>query len=180
MAKQNIELSPLPLDEKLHYWAFDVIEAIRRNFKTQGIFPVGEPYPGYKEKNAKVSGKSWKSTGAGYDSFHFEVLSASASQNEVPPDVAVKFFYNYYLKFVDIGVMKGLTADKVSRSSNAIADRCFLESWNPKTGHTHRPAISKEFEYQSHRLASYMSYRYEYEAKSAVVNALDGLEVKIK
>lgn len=170
----------ITVSEKLHYWAFDTIEAIRRNFATQNIFPVGEVYPGYKEKNEKVKGNSWKSTGAGYDSFYFHILAAAEGQNFAPPEVAVKFIYNYYLKFVDMGVMKGIPADSVVRSSNAIADRCFFETWDPKTGHTHRPAISMEFEYQTRRLTSYMAHRYEYEAKSAIINAMDGLEIEIK
>ena len=169
----------IPINEKLKYWAFDPIEAFRRNFKTQGIFPVGEPYPGYKEKNDKVKGNSWKSTGAGYDSFDFHVLAAADSQNLVPPEVAVKFMYNYYLKFVDMGVMKGLPADSVVRSSNAVADRCFFETWDPKTGHTHRPAISMEMEYQTRRLTTYMAHRYEYAAKSAIIEVVDGFEITI-
>ena len=172
---------PLPISEKLQYWCADTIESIRRNFVTQGIFPVGEPYPGYKSKNEKTSQSGgWHSTGAGYDSFYFQVLSAAQNQDMVPTDVAVKLLYNYYLKFVDMGVMKGLTADKVQKSRAAHFDQRYFETWSPQTGDTMRPAISMEVDHQSRRLGQYLTKQYEAEAQMIVLNAVDGLEIKLK
>lgn len=172
---------PLPISDKLRYWASDTIESIRRNFKTQGIFPVGEPYPGYKAKNEKTSQSGgWHSTGAGYDSFYFQVLSAAQNQDMVPTEVAVKLLYNYYLKFVDMGVMKGLTADRVQKSNAAHFDQRYFEIWSPQTGDTMRPAISMEVDHQSRRLGWYLTKQYETEAQMIVLNAVDGLEIKLK
>lgn len=170
---------PLPLDEKLHYWATDTIEAIRKNFATQGIFPVGEPYQGYKEKNSRTRNDSWRSTGAGYDSFYFHVLSAAQNQDMVPVEVGVKVLYNYYLKFVDMGVMKGLKADQVQRSSAAHFDQRYFDTWSPKTGDTMRPAISMELDHQSRRLGWYLTKRYEQEAQMIVLNNFGNIEIKL-
>ena len=170
---------PLPIDEKVHLWAMDTIEAIRKNFSTQGIFPAGEPYSGYKESNSKNQGTRWKSTGAGFDSFYFHVLQASENQNMVPVDVGVKILYNYYLKFVDLGVMKGLKADQVQRSRTAQHDQRYFNEWSPSTGDTMRPAISMEIDYQSARLARYLTRRYEHDAQMVILNAVDGLEIKL-
>lgn len=172
---------PMPISEKLHYWASDTIEAIQRNFKVQGIFPVGEPYQGYREKNEKTAQTGgWHSTGAGYDSFYFHVLSAAQNQDMVPTEVAVKLLYNYYLKFVDMGVMKGLTADKVQKSRAAHFDQRYFETWSPQTGDTMRPAISMEVDHQSRRLGWYLTNQYETEAQMIVLNAMDGLEINLK
>lgn len=172
---------PLPISEKLQYWCADTLAAIQRNFKTQGIFPVGEPYPGYKEKNDynEFWGKR-HSTGAGYDSFYFHILSAAQNQDMVPTDVAIKVLYNYYLKFVDMGVMAGLKADKVQKSRAAQFDQQYFNTWSPKTGDTMRPAISMEIDYQTKRLGMYLTKQYEAEAQMIMLNAVDGLEIKLK
>ena len=172
---------PLPISDKLNYWCADTIESIRRNFVTQGIFPVGEPYQGYRARNSKAAESGRRhSTGAGYDSFYFQVLNAAQNQDMVPTDVAVKLLYNYYLKFVDMGVMSGLTADKVQKSRAAQFDQQYFNTWSPKTGDTMRPAISMEIDYQTKRLGMYLTKQYEAEAQMIVLNAVDGLEIKLK
>lgn len=179
LGNQYAEL--LPISEKLHYWATDTIEAIRKNFTTQGIFPVSEPYSGYKEKNAKEARIGRRhSTGAGYDSFYFHILSASQNQDMVPQDVAVKILYNYYLRFVDMGVMNGLPADRVKKSASAHFDQRYFEIWDPKSGDTMRPAISMEIDHQSRRLGWYLAKQYEAEAQMIVMNNVGSLEIEIK
>jgi hypothetical protein len=170
---------PMPIGQKLQIWAHETLEAIHKNFKTQGIFPEDEVYPGWFAKNAAIYGNSWQSTGAGFDSFHFHILHASQMLDVGVRDWAVEFMYNYYLNFVDMGVGKGRPISKVNRTLSADHDIRYMSSWNPKEGSTQRPAIAMEFRHQAERMRKYMANRYKYEAQVGIINLLDGLEVNI-
>lgn len=170
---------PMSIGQKLQIWAHETLEAIHKNFKTQGIFPEDEVYPGWFAKNAAVKGSSWQSTGAGFDSFHFHILHASESLEVGVRDWAVEFMYNYYLNFVDMGVGKGRPISKVNRTLSADRDIRYMSSWNPKEGSTQRPAIAMEFRHQAERMRKYMANRYNYEAQVLLMNALDGFDVNI-
>lgn len=182
MAKQNTSVfltKPMPIGQKLNIWAHETLEAIHQNFKTQGIFPEGEVYPGWFEKNAAIRGNSWQSTGAGFDSFYFHILQASEMLDVGVRDWAVDFMYNYYLNFVDMGVGRGRPITKVNRTMAADRDIRYMDSWNPKEGSTQRPAIAMEFRHQATRMRNYMANRYKYDAQVMVINLLDGLEIQL-
>ena len=170
---------PMPIGQKLQIWAHETLEAIHKNFKTQGIFPEDEVYPGWFAKNAAIYGNSWQSTGAGFDSFHFHILHASQMLDVGVRDWAVDFMYNYYLNFVDMGVGKGRPISKVKRTLSADHDIRYMSSWNPKEGSTQRPAIAMEFRHQAERMRKYMANRYKYEAQVLLINALDGMEINL-
>ena len=177
--KQPTYHKPIPISEKLRLWAHDTLEAIEKNFHTQGIFPSSEVYAGWFEKNAMASGSSWQSTGAGFDSFYFHVLHASEQFDVGVRDWAIEFMYNYYLNFVDMGVGRGRPIQKVQRTLSADRDIRYMSSWNPKEGSTQRPAIAMEFRHQATRMRNYMANRYKYDAQVLVLNVLDGLDVNI-
>lgn len=170
---------PVPISEKLRDWAADTLECIRRNFRTQGIFPVGEVYSGWFEKNAGIRGSSWKSTGAGFDSFYLHSMHASEQLDVGVRNWAVEFVYDYYLKFVEMGVGKGRPIGKVNRTLDASYDMRYMDSWNPSEGSTQRPAIMMEFRFQASRMRRYMAERYKYDAQVIIVSALDGLDVNV-
>ena len=170
---------PMPIGQKLQIWAHETLEAIHKNFKTQGIFPEEEVYPGWNAKNAAVRGDSWHSTGAGFDSFYFHILHAAEQLDVGVRDWAVDFMYNYYLNFVDMGVGKGRPISKVNRTLAADHDIRYMSSWNPAEGSTQRPAIAMEFRHQAERMRKYMANRYKYDAQVIVINALDGLEINL-
>lgn len=163
--------SSLTLDQKLNLFASDTIEALRKNFNTQAIFPF-EVYPGYKAKNSKAKKGSWKSTGAAYDSFYFQVKDATET------NVRMDFFYNYYLNYVDMGVGAGRKAGDVERDNTASVDLRYTK-WNPKQGKTHRPAISMEFRHLAGRLAMYFKNKYQRDAEFTILNAF-GVEMDEK
>lgn len=170
---------PISIGQKLQIWAHETLEAIHKNFKTQGIFPEEEVYPGWNAKNAAVRGDSWKSTGQGFDSFYFHILHASESLDVGVRDWAVEFMYNYYLNFVDMGVGKNRPISKVNRTLSADHDIRYMSSWNPAEGSTQRPAIAMEFRHQTARMRTYMANRYGYEAQILLMNSLDGFEVEM-
>ena len=182
MAKKHTPVlltRPMPIGEKLQILAHETLEAIHKNFKTQGIFPEDEVYPGWAAKNAAIKGDSWKSTGAGFDSFYFHILHASEALDVSVRDWAVEFMYNYYLNFVDMGVGKGRPISKVNRTLAADHDIRYMSSWNPSEGSTQRPAIAMEFRHQAERMRRYMANRYKYDAQVMLMNSLDGFEANI-
>lgn len=164
---------PIPAGRKLRYVAYDTLAAIFRNFKTQGIFPY-EVYPGYLEQNAKAKGSSWKSTGAGFDSFYFQLKDATHDYDIGVREARIDFFFDYYLKFVDMGVGKDRPIGKVKRNLNADHDIRYM-AWNSEEGSTQRPAIMMEFRYQTSRLARYWEKYYKYEGQWIVVSGLEGV-----
>lgn len=164
---------PIPAGQKLRLLAYDTLEAIARNFKTQGIFPY-EVYKGYMAENAKAKSSSWKSTGAGFDSFYFQLQDAARDSDIGVREARIDFFFDYYLKFVDMGVGKGRPIQKVKRTLSADHDIRYL-AWNSQEGSTQRPAIMMEFRYQANRMMKYFATRYKYDAQAIVISGLEGI-----
>ena len=169
----------LPIDEKMVRWGWETIENIRKNFKTQRIFPAGEVYPGWFRKNDMAPEGSWKSTGAGYDSLYFELLNASQGDLFKLEVLEAVFRYRQYLDFVDLGVGKNRDHTKVIRSEAAEVDKQYFAHWSPKTGDTHRPAIGPEIRYQTRRLQRYLGNRYVNEIEFQVVKTIEAIELGI-
>lgn len=174
MAKKTINYHvPMPAGRKLYLMAKDTIDALHRNFKTQGIFP-GEVYPGYKTKNAKTSRGEWKSTGAGFDKIFFQINDALSDKDISVREATIDFFFNYYLKFVDMGVGRGRPIKKVKRDLDADFEVRYME-WNSQEGSTHRPAIMMEFRHLSRRMQRYWAEHYKYEAEVALLSGIEGI-----
>lgn len=179
MAKKKILERPMPISQKLQVWAQETLEALRKNFKTQAIFPAGEVYAGWFTKNEEAGPTQWRSTGEGLDSFYFHVLHASEDFNVGVRDWAIEFMYDYCLNFVDMGVGRDRPIGKVKRSLAADSDIRYMSSWNPKEGSTQRPAIAMEFRHQARRIRNYMAHRYMYDAQVLVINTFDDLKINI-
>lgn len=169
----------VPISEKLKSWTAETLEAIRHNFKVQHIYPAGEVYAGWFQKNDNAPGSSWHSTGSGFTSFYGSILRASQDFDVGVREWAVEFVYDYYLKFVDMGVGRGRTIQMVNRRLSADHEIRYMSSWNPKEGSTQRPAIQMEFRFQTGRMRRYMASRYKYEAQVVVLNAIDGLAIDV-
>lgn len=169
----------LPINEKMIRWGWETVENIRKNFKTQRIFPAAEVYPGWFEKNAKAPEGSWKSTGAGYDSIYFELLNAAQDDLFKLQVLEAVFRYRQYLDFVDLGVGKNRDYTKVQRSEAVRVDQQYFNHWSPKDGDTHRPAIGPEIRYQTRRLQRYLGNRYVNEIEFKVVKSIEALELDI-
>lgn len=165
MANYNSQGGLTPVPDKVFQMCEDTITAIHKNFKTQAIFP-NEVYPGYLKKNAAAKPGSWKSTGAAFDSFYFQVVDATEGK------VRADFFYNYYMNFVDMGVGTGRPIDAVIRSYN-LRNTMKYADWNPKKGETHRPAVSSEFRHLAGRMRMYFSIRFMMQAEFLIMRAFE-------
>lgn len=170
----------LPIDQKLVNWGWETIDIIRKNFKVKKIFPEGEIYPGWFAENEKRQGtNSWYSTGEGFDSLYFQLLNVSEMDIFRLKTLDMIFRYRKYLDFVDLGVGKGRKAGDVQRSRAAEHDKQYFNMWNPKTGDTHRPAISPEIRHQVRRLSRYLGYRYVDEIDMKILTTFENLELEI-
>ena len=164
---------PVPAAEKLRLVAHDTLAAIFKNFKTQGIFPY-EAYPGYLEKNSQARNGSWRSTGAGFDSFYFQLNHALQGHDVSVREATLEFFFDYYLKFVDMGVGRGRPINRVNRTLAADRDMRYME-WNAQRGSTQRPAIMMEFRYQTDRIQRYFAQAYQYDVQVAIISGIEGV-----
>lgn len=179
MAKKTTTFhKPIPAGEKLRLLVLETLEAIARNFHTQGIFPY-EVYSGYRKKNMEARKGQWRSTGAAFDSFYFQINDALQASDVSVREARIDFFFNYYLKFVDMGVGRGRPISKVKREIDADFNIRYME-WNSQEGSTQRPAIMMEFRHQARRMRNYWANRYLYEAQAVLVEGLAGITGDLK
>lgn len=176
MAKvQRQTANPLePLHKAVSRFHEQALLQIQKNLVTQTVWPT-EIYPGFRVINAarKATG-SWYSTGDGAKSFTGRVVSASAIGN-----VTLEYSFNEYMRYAELGVGKGVSAEDVSRSKKANYRRRYISKWNRKLGHSHRPAIMMELRHLSTRLENYALDFYGYEAQFRVMDVFDGMKIDI-
>lgn len=148
----------------------ETISRLRHNFVIQKIWPT-EVYPGYAEKNAKKKGVpgAWYSTGEGIKSFEFEVMSAEDG-NET-----IRFQYNRYLRYVDIGVGAGTTAEDVDRGKKARYNKRYLRIWDRSRGRSHRPSIMMEMRHRQGALGMFLQNYYGREVEAQLYTAISGI-----
>lgn len=147
-------------------WARDLLENIRRNFRTQGIYPFTDRNLWY----APPAGTNnpylqWKSTGAGFDSLMSTVVAASETYAQVD------LFYQRYLDFVDLGVGYYRRASRVDRAADYHHDARYAKQWDKKAGHTQRPIIQLELYNTRRRMLNYMRRFYLYNAPIYIMRA---------
>lgn len=157
------------LEVKLNQFCRDTWEQIRRNFKTQAVFPY-EVYPGYLDKNAKAGARSWKSTGAAFDQLVFQVKDASMSQARIDA------LFNYYLLYVDIGVGKGRSASEVERESPSDYKKRYTQ-WAPKRNKTHRPILMSEIRHLAARMRMMYTRRFDINTRAYITHYFNGVDV---
>lgn len=148
----------------------ETISRLRHNFVIQKIWPT-EVYPGYAEKNAKKKGVpgAWYSTGEGIKSFEFEVMSTEDG-NET-----IRFQYNRYLRYVDIGVGAGTTAEDVDRGKKARYNKRYLRIWDRSRGRSHRPSIMMEMQHRQGALGMFLQNYYGREVEAQLYTAISGI-----
>jgi hypothetical protein len=107
--------------------------------------------------------KIWH-TGSGYDSFKGTVNGAI--------NAVVTFFFNYYLKFVDMGVGKGVKITDVKE--NSISRQLLGRKYK---GDHRRPKkwYSKELAYNTHKLGPILQKVYGKAAVGMTVESLQSL-----
>lgn len=173
----------MPVSRKMQYLAHDTLENIARNFQTQGIFPAGEAWPGWFEENARHKYGRWHSTGAGIDSFRFQLDDALAGVTDpTAKDITMTFFFDYYLKFVDMGVGRGRPIESVARTRPADYKTRYSQwglpgyAWDrsvfsaPREHPTHRPAIMMEFRHTARRMQMYFGAQTARYAPAVIVS----------
>ena len=165
----------LPLRYVANMFKEQTLDAIENNLMTQKIWPY-EVYPGYKMTNDRRRQEGgWFSTGQGARSFEGSVIEADENSGRV----LMKFRYNDYMDFVDMGVGAGRKATDVDRAKKANYRRRYINKWIPSAGASHRPAISMEFRHLASRIQSYCFDFYGTELEYRVLNTFDGLTLNV-
>lgn len=159
------------IPEKADFWAKDLVENIRRNFRLQGVFPFVDRGLWYGNKRG-FGGHQWRSTGAAFDNLHATVVAAS--QNKAQIDLV----YMYYLDFVDLGVGYNVKKEDVFRSKPYHHDQRYAEvfSWN-KPANTQRPVAKIEIYNTQQRMMAYMRRYYTDIAPAYILHAM-GAEIE--
>ena len=158
---------PMELRRVITQFHKDTIEMLEIGAATQHIFPV-EVYPGYKKVNEmrKRQG-SWYSTGRGVRSFKGVIREADEIDR-----IQLTYSFNRYLRFTELGVGGGVTAEAVERSKNARFDRRYISSWDRSAGSSHRPFIRREVNHLCSRISNYLCMAYGEQIKVAVTEGL--------
>lgn len=136
-------------------WAMQLIENIRRNFRTQGIFPYMDRALWYGDDERP---NQWQSTGAAFDNLRATVEAASESRAQVD------LFYQKYLDFVDLGVGYHRKAGAVRRSEDYTHYDRYAKQWDAKQGDTQRPVVQIELYNTRRRMLNYFRRYYLYQA----------------
>lgn len=152
--KQIIEFMPIP--QKAEMWAEDLVESIRRNFKTQGVYPYTDRHLYYSPKrNRRGDSYYWKSTGASFDNLYATVVAASDSSAQID------LFYQKYLDFVDMGTGFMRPIGVVFRSNPYRHSSRYADTWSKtQPANTQRPILNIELYNTRKRMMRYMQYFY--------------------
>lgn len=138
------------------------------NTMTQFVYPK-EVYNGYAVVNQKRKEMGmWYSTGEGVQSFSGQILNTGEDG-----DVSMKFLYNDYLRFVEMGVGQGTKYEEVESGKKARFQSRYISKWNRKAGKSQRPAIMMELRHLQTRIANYLADFYGYEGEVALVNSIE-------
>ena len=167
-----------PLRNAISRFHQQTLLQLRANAITQTVYPT-EVYPGYTVINeARRSRGEWNSTGRGVKSFSGRVVEA-----EEETSVTYQFSFMEYLRFVDIGVGAGVSADDVDRSRKANYKRRYISQWNRSPGasntKSHRPFIAMELRHLVTRTSNYLLDFFGYEADFRILDIFDGMEMDL-
>lgn len=180
MAKQiwtsNYGKALLPLRYVATLFMNQTLVQLKANMQTQRVYPY-DVYPSYHFVNEyrRQHGQNY-STGEGYKSFEGELYEA----DEATGMVTMGFRFNDYMQYVDIGVMRGVHAEDVSRAKNVRFKNRYISSWNPSGGSSHRPGIRPEINHTLTRLENYVQRYYDAQLDFKIQETFEGQPWNIK
>lgn len=157
-----------PLSKAASHFKVQTLQQLQTNMITQTVWPT-EVYHGYRAINEyhRAHG-GWYSTGEGAKSFE-----GSVSGNDKVGELEMHFWFNDYLRYADLGVGKGVTAEDVLRSRKANYKRRYTARWARSHGRSHRPFGTRmEFNHLATRLTNYALDFYGYEGQFRVLESL--------
>ena len=158
----------MSLKKKISRFHQDTLDQLSINLTTQQVWPT-EVYPGYRQINEyRKRHGGWYSTGEGARSFQGKVVSADRIDN-----ISLHYSYNEYMRFAELGVGKGVSAEDVERSKNVNYKSRYISSWDRSAGRSHRPSIRSEFNHLARRIELYLLDFYGYEITAQVVKGIE-------
>ena len=169
-----------PLHSAISRFHAQTLIQLKANAITQAVYPT-EVYPGYtvinEARRFRAGGKhenGWFADGKGANYFTGRVVSASDET-----DVTVQFDVLNYMRYVDLGVGEGTTAEQVERSRNANYKRRYETHWSAKHHRRHRPFLMMELRHLAGRMERYLLDFYGYEAQFKVMEIFEGMKLDV-
>lgn len=158
---------PMDLRRAITKFHKDTLEMLELGGAVQHVWPV-EVYPGYKQVNERRKREhGWHSTGKGMKSFRGAIKSADDID-----DIYLTYSFNRYMRFAELGVGAGTSAENVDRSKNARFDRRYISSWDRSQGRSHRPFIRREVNHLSRRIERYLCLAYGKQIEAKITEGL--------
>lgn len=161
------------LNKAIRLFFTQTLGQLDANRRMQHIYPA-EVYPEYNQINQERKKKGmWYSTGQGAKSFDGKQSKIATEQDT---SLSMVYSYNDYLRFAELGVGKGVKAEKVDRTKKGHYNVRYTGIWDRRKGQSHRPAIMPEFRHLQTRLMNYMS---DYYCETITTNILVNIPDKI-
>lgn len=164
-----------PIKQAVSRFHRDTLEQLQRNTQTQHVWPT-EIYPGFKkvneERKRQAKGdhnKGWFASGEGAKSFEGHIVNDDGAGN-----VTLQYMFRQYMRFVDMGVMKGVKKDDVERSKKVRYFKRYIPSWAPQASFSHRPGIMPELAHTETRLGTFLRDWYGWN----FIETISGIEGK--
>lgn len=161
-----------PTNVVLRMFAMQTTANLRRNMRTQHVWPE-LIYPGFDKVNEERKRQgSWFATGLGAKSF-------SWSYSAVPGNESITISFNDYLRFVDMGVGQGRTFEDVQHERKARHKVRYVKVWSTVGGETHRPAIMMEMRHLQNRMTNYFQDTLGQDVAFEIVKTIDGMGINL-
>lgn len=156
-----------PMNEMLRIFAQQAEETmLANNLRVQRIWPT-EVYPGWAAENAERERRGQShSTGEGERSFKFVVT------NDSPFEAEIEMTFLSYMRYVDLGVGKGVPVEDVERAKKAHFKRRY-DKWIGHVKRVSRPHALMEARHVLRRMRDFAVDFYGYEGTGFVINTFD-------
>lgn len=169
-----------PLHGAMSRFCAQTILQLKANAITQSVYPT-EVYPGYsvinEARKAMAGGKhenGWWSEGRGAREIDGRLIEASDESR-----VTFQFDVLNYMRYVDLGVGSGTTAEQVERGRNAHYKRRYEPHWSAREHRRHRPFLYMEIRHLGERASRYLLDFYGYEAQFKVMEIFEGMKLDV-
>lgn len=171
MAKKMLQRPAMSVSKTMSLFKEQTLMDLQVAMKTQRIWPT-PPYAQYPSVNAwrRAHGMSY-STGEAANSFRATITNPDDMER-----VEFRFSQMEYLRYVDLGVGRGVKAEDVDRTKDAYYSRRYVTSWRRKAGDnaskSHRPAFLMSYRHLATRLGNFGQSWYGEEMVFHVLEAL--------
>ena len=168
MTQQGIAQAVREEHLDLTLWAENLKKRLQRNFETQHVWPRGYPGPYIGYRNTPAAKRHLKrNPRRSINSLYADIYNGAGGDTE-----KIEFFFDNYLRFVDMGVGYDQKIEAVDNSSPANW-RSLYKTWDGQGDRQSRPILSMEVRHQLRRLQTLVSSFYGEYIENGILMAFD-------